>query len=61
LESFSGLGLGPLAQLELEADDDGRLIEAVLSAERYAQLQLKAGSTVVVRPRRVRVFPDHAA
>ena len=53
--------IGPLAQLELEADGDGRLIEAVLSAERFAQLQLKTGSTVVVRPRRVRVFPDHVA
>jgi sulfate transport system ATP-binding protein len=53
--------IGPLAQLELEADSDGRLIEAVLSSERFAQLQLKTGSTVVVRPRRVRVFPDHAA
>jgi sulfate transport system ATP-binding protein len=53
--------IGPLAQLELEADGDGRLIEAVLSAERFAQLQLKTGSTVVVRPRRVRVFTDHAA
>jgi sulfate transport system ATP-binding protein len=53
--------IGPLAQLELEADDDGRLIEAVLSAERFAQLQLKTGSTVVVRPRRVRVFTDRAA
>lgn len=52
--------IGPLAQLELESDDDGSLIEAVLSSERYAQLQLKTGSTVVVRPRRVRVFPDHA-
>ena len=53
--------IGPLAQLELEADGDSRLIEAVLSAERFAQLQLKTGSTVVVRPRRVRVFPDHVA
>ena len=53
--------IGPLAQLELEADGDGRLIEAVLSAERFAQLQLKTGSTVVVRHRRVRVFPDHVA
>ena len=52
--------IGPLAQLELEADDDGRMIEAVLSAERFAQLQLKTGSTVVVRPRRIRVFNDRA-
>jgi sulfate transport system ATP-binding protein len=53
--------IGPLAQLELEADSDGRLIEAVLSTERFVQLQLKTGSRVVVRPRRVRVFPTHAA
>ncbi len=52
--------IGPLAQLELERDDDHGLIEAVLPTERFAQLQLKPGSTVLVKPKRVRVFLDEA-
>ncbi len=52
--------IGPLAQLELERSDDGSLIEAVLPAERFAQLQLQAGATVLVKPKRVRVFLDGA-
>jgi sulfate transport system ATP-binding protein len=50
-----------LAQLELERDDNGSLIEAVLPSERFAALQLKEGDTVLVRPRKVRVFFDQAA
>ncbi len=52
--------IGPLAQLELERSDDGSLIEAVLPAERYAQLQITTGATVLVKPKRVRVFLDDA-
>ena len=52
--------IGPLAQLELERSDGGGLIEAVLPSERYAQLQLHAGATVRVKPKRVRVFLDEA-
>ncbi len=52
--------IGPLAQLELERLDDGSLIEAVLPAEHYAQLQLHTGATVRVKPKRVRVFLDDA-
>ena len=52
--------IGPLAQLELERDDDHGLIEAVLPSERYTQLQLQPGSKVLVKPKRVRVFLDEA-
>jgi sulfate/thiosulfate transport system ATP-binding protein len=50
--------IGPLAQLELERDDNGQLIEAVIANERFAQLQLKEGETLVVRPKRLDVFLD---
>ncbi|MBM3337939.1 MAG: ATP-binding cassette domain-containing protein, partial [Betaproteobacteria bacterium] len=53
--------IGPLAQLELERDDNGSLIEAALPSERFAALQLKEGDTVLVKPRKVRVFFDQAA
>jgi sulfate transport system ATP-binding protein len=48
--------IGPLAQLELERDDNAELIEAVIPNERFAQLGLKNGETLVVRPRRLQVF-----
>lgn len=48
--------IGPLAQLELERDDNAELIEAVIPNERFAQLGLKNGDTLVVRPRRLQVF-----
>ncbi|QRX81884.1 sulfate/molybdate ABC transporter ATP-binding protein [Glaciimonas sp. PAMC28666] len=54
--------IGPLAQLELERDDNAELIEAVISAERFRRLDLKEGETLVVRPRRLHVFvnqPSH--
>ncbi len=50
--------IGPLAQLELERDDNAEIIEAVMSNERFAQLQLKEGETLVVRPKRLHVFVD---
>ncbi|WDZ94758.1 sulfate ABC transporter ATP-binding protein [Herbaspirillum sp. WKF16] len=52
--------IGPLAQLELERDDNAQLIEAVISNERFSQLDLKSGETLVVKPRRLRVFADQA-
>ncbi len=52
--------IGPLAQLELERDDNAELIEAVISNERFAQLQLKEGEMLVVRPKRLHVFVDQA-
>jgi sulfate transport system ATP-binding protein len=55
--------IGPLAQLELERSDgaDTGLIEAVISSERFKQLNLKDGETLVVRPRRLQVFVDQQA
>jgi sulfate/thiosulfate transport system ATP-binding protein len=55
--------IGPLAQLELQRSDgsndgDAGLIEAVISSERLQQLNLKDGETLLVRPRRLRVFVD---
>jgi sulfate transport system ATP-binding protein len=52
--------IGPLAQLELERADNAQPIEAVISSERYAQLALKEGETLIVRPKRLRVFVDEA-
>ncbi|TFW30477.1 sulfate/molybdate ABC transporter ATP-binding protein [Massilia horti] len=53
--------IGPLAQLELERADNGELIEAAMSSERYGRLGLKEGETLVVRPRRMHVFVDEGA
>ena len=53
--------IGPLAQLDLERADNTELIEAVIPNERYRQLQLKEGDTVLVRPRRMHVFVDQGA
>jgi len=55
--------IGPLAQLELERSGgaDAGLIEAVISSERFKQLDLKDGETLVVRPRRLQVFVDQQA
>ncbi|MES2015563.1 MAG: sulfate ABC transporter ATP-binding protein [Pseudomonadota bacterium] len=52
--------IGPLAQLDLERADNAELIEAVISNERFGQLQLKDGETLVVRPKRLHVFVDPA-
>ena len=53
--------IGPLAQLELERDDNAELIEAVMPNERFMQMRLKEGETLVVKPRRLHVFVDQAA
>ncbi|NHZ80632.1 sulfate ABC transporter ATP-binding protein [Massilia sp. CCM 8695] len=53
--------IGPLAQLDLERADNAELIDAVIPNERYRQLQLKEGETLVVRPRRMQVFVDQGA
>jgi sulfate/thiosulfate transport system ATP-binding protein len=53
--------IGPLAQLELERVDNAQLIEALISSERYAQLNPKEGDTLIVRPKRLRVFIEEAA
>lgn len=53
--------IGPLAQLELERVDNRELIEAVIPHERYAQLDLQEGETLVARPRRLHVFAEQPA
>jgi sulfate transport system ATP-binding protein len=53
--------IGPLAQLDLERADNAELIEAVIPNERYSQLQIKEGDTLLVRPRRIHVFVDQGA
>ncbi len=50
--------IGPLAQLDLQRIDNSELIEAVMSNERFTHLQLKAGETLVVRPKRLHVFVE---
>jgi sulfate transport system ATP-binding protein len=52
--------IGPLAQLELERADQAGLIEAVISSERFRSLGLKAGETLVAKPRKLDVFIDAA-
>ena len=53
--------IGPLAQLDLERADNAQIIEATISNERYIQLNLKDGETLVARPKRLRVFVDEGA
>lgn len=54
LERFHAIG--PLAQLELKRTDTNEVIEAVIPAERFLQLQLKPYDTLVARPRQLHVF-----
>ncbi len=53
--------IGPLAQLDLERADNAELIEAVIPNDRYSQLRIKEGDTLLVRPRRLHVFVDQGA
>lgn len=48
--------LGPLVRLELQRQDDTRIIEAELTRERFLQLELVEGTQVYLRPKQVRVF-----
>ena len=52
--------IGPLAQLDLEREDNGEMLEAVVPNERYAELGLSEGDRLVVRPKRLRIFVDEA-
>jgi len=55
------LVVGATARLELEREDNAQIIEAELPEHRFRQLALKAGETLILRPRELRVFHDHAA
>ncbi|MDN4056555.1 sulfate ABC transporter ATP-binding protein [Massilia sp. YIM B02763] len=50
--------IGPLAQLDLERADTAEIIEAVIPNERYRELSLKDGDTLLVKPKRMHVFVD---
>jgi sulfate/thiosulfate transport system ATP-binding protein len=50
--------IGPLAQLDLERADNAQLIEAVIPNERFRELGLREGETLLVKPKRMHVFVD---
>jgi sulfate transport system ATP-binding protein len=50
--------IGPLAQLDLERADNAQMIEAVIPNERFRELGLRDGETLLVKPRRMHVFVD---
>ena len=52
-------GIGPLAQLELVREDNGQIVEAMISTERAVHLNLQVGEALVVKPRRLHVFVDN--
>jgi sulfate transport system ATP-binding protein len=49
---------GPVARIALRAAETGGDIQVELSAARYSELQLRAGESVFVSPKRVRVFME---
>ncbi|MCS0630921.1 sulfate ABC transporter ATP-binding protein [Telluria mixta] len=53
--------IGPLAQLDLERADNAQIIEAVIPNERYRELGLRDGETLLVKPKRMHVFVDQGA
>jgi sulfate transport system ATP-binding protein len=53
--------IGPLAQLDLERADNAQMIEAVIPNERYRELGLRDGETLLVKPKRMHVFVDQGA
>ncbi len=58
------LVVGPIARLELtpqQAGDGGTVIEAQLTAEEFRARGFREGETLVVTPRRAKVFVDHGA
>ncbi|TWG79662.1 sulfate transport system ATP-binding protein [Cupriavidus gilardii J11] len=52
------LALGPLAQLELEREDNGELIEAALPLERFRREGYREGELLSARARHMQVFAD---
>jgi sulfate transport system ATP-binding protein len=49
---------GPVARIALKALESGSDIQVELSTARYEELQLRAGESVYVSPKRVRVFME---
>jgi len=54
------LVVGPSARLELEREDDAGIIEAEIPSDLYRSLALREGETLLVRPRKTKVFLDAA-
>ncbi|MBP0629036.1 sulfate ABC transporter ATP-binding protein [Cupriavidus sp. AcVe19-1a] len=50
------LTLGPVAQLELEREDNQDVIEVALPLERFRHAGFREGELLAVRPRQLRVF-----
>ncbi|MGN8554402.1 UNVERIFIED_CONTAM: TOBE-like domain-containing protein, partial [Microbacterium sp. SLM126] len=50
------LTLGPVAQLELEREDNQDVIEVALPLERFRHQGFREGELLAVRPRQLRVF-----
>lgn len=48
--------VGPVVYIEMQRQDMDEYVEAEISKEDFAQLNLKVGEVVYVRPREVRVF-----
>src|SRR5207244_3214006 len=52
---------GASAKIQVLAEDSGRVLSVEVSQEQFAELAIKAGDTVFVSPRRVRVFVEDYA
>ena len=52
--------VGPSARLELEREDDAGIIEAEIPSDVYRSLALREGETLLVRPRKTKVFLNAA-
>jgi sulfate transport system ATP-binding protein len=52
--------VGPSARLELEREDDAGIIEAEIASDLYRSLALREGETLLVRPRKTKVFLNAA-
>ena len=50
--------IGPVVRLELTRPENGDPVEVELPRQKYAQLALKTGDFVNIKPRRARVFID---
>lgn len=50
--------IGPLAQLELQREDNGDLIEVMISSERYQALHLHPGEALLLQPKRLHIFVE---
>jgi sulfate/thiosulfate transport system ATP-binding protein len=49
---------GPRVKMELKRCDNGELVEAELSRDRFQELALKLGENVFVKPRHLKVFTE---